>query len=240
MIIPIKDEWKKAERCVEAIRKYTKESYEVILVDNGSATVSESIFRLPSHRLIRNDWNRGTAAAINQGLAEATGDFMVWLSPDTLPSHRWLGQLLSVLKSDPSIGLVAPLSNKAVPKQKISVPFRVSGKIHRFSNQFNHTDPSLWKEAKRLSSFCVAHSRHLLERVGWLDERFGLGCYEVDDYCYRVGLAGFRIVIAGDTYVHHYGHVYFKKNGYQEFQKICRQNRRYFIHKWGRLLEAEG
>nr|WP_212775248.1 hypothetical protein [Polycladomyces abyssicola] len=39
----------------------------------------------------------------------------------------------------------------------------------------------------------------MTERIGLLDERFGVGTYEDDDYCYRARLAGYRCVIAGDT-----------------------------------------
>jgi GT2 family glycosyltransferase len=144
IIIPNKDEWKMTCRCLEAIRKFTRESCEVILVDNGSSKVPEVIRQYPFLRLIRNNWNRGFAAAINQGLERAKGEYLVWLNNDTLPSYRWLTQLLHVLRSDSSIGLVGPVSNRVIPEQKIAVSLRSVDKILRFSRQFNRTDPDRW------------------------------------------------------------------------------------------------
>ncbi|MBA4543770.1 MULTISPECIES: glycosyltransferase family 2 protein [Thermoactinomyces] len=240
IIIPNKDEWKMTCRCLEAIRKFTRESCEVILVDNGSSKVPEVIRQYPFLRLIRNNWNRGFAAAINQGLERAKGEYLVWLNNDTLPSYRWLTQLLHVLRSDSSIGLVGPVSNRVIPEQKIAVSLRSVDKILRFSRQFNRTDPDRWRDTLRLSGFCLVYPREVLQKVGLLDERFGLGTYEDDDYCYRVRQAGYRLVVAGDTYVHHFGSTSFRKNGYDEFRKILAQNRRYYIDKWQRIPEGEG
>jgi GT2 family glycosyltransferase len=238
IIIPTRNEWETVWQCIHAIKEHTPESHEIILVDNGSSQVPESIESVTGLRLIRNEFNRGFVAAINQGLKVSKGEYLVWLNPDTLPSYRWLTQLLHVLETDPSAGMVGPVSCRAIPEQKLSVPFKTADKAHRFSNQFNRTNPKQWREVGRLSGFCLVKRRKVFEQVGFLDERFGLGTYEDDDYSLRVRLAGYRLVVAGDTYVHQFGSKSFRKNGYNEFRKILRQNRRYYFHKWDRLLEG--
>ena len=47
--------------------------------------------------------------------------------------------------------------------------------------------------------------RRLIEEIGLLDESFGSGNFEDDDLCLRASLAGYRNVIAGDVFIHHYG-----------------------------------
>jgi GT2 family glycosyltransferase len=232
IIIPVRDEWMFTRQCLAAIQRYTVVSHEVIVVDNGSELPPADRPESEGVRWIRNRWNKGFASAVNQGLEAARGEFLVWLNNDTLPSHRWLKQLLHVLKTDERVGMVGPVSNRVIPEQKIEVSLSSPAVIHRFSDRFNRTDPNKWRETKRLSGFCVAYPRRVLEKVGLLDERFGLGTYEDDDYSLRARRAGFRLIVAGDTYVHHFGNRSFKRNGYREFKKILRQNRRYYMLKW--------
>lgn len=200
------------------------------------ATISE----LPNVKHIRNDRNRGFAAAINQGLTIAEGEYLVWLNNDTLPSHRWISQLIQVLRSDTRYGVVGPVSNRVIPEQKITVQLATPAQIHRFTDQHNQVNQEKWRESKRLSGFCLVYSRKIHTEIGFLDERFGLGTFEDDDYCYRVRKAGYRCMVAGDTYVHHFGSRSFQQGGYPEFQKILLQNKAYFHHKWDLPYPDEG
>ena len=64
-----------------------------------------------------------------------------------------------------------------------------------------------------------------------LDEQFGLGCYDDDDYTLRARRAGFRAVIARDAFVHHFGGRTFSAHGV-DFSALMRQNERRFQAKW--------
>ena len=55
------------------------------------------------------------------------------------------------------------------------------------------------------SGFCLLIRRAVIEAIGLLDEQFGIGCFEDDDYCLRAIQAGYRAVIAADAFVHHFG-----------------------------------
>jgi GT2 family glycosyltransferase len=60
---------------------------EVIVVDNGSLDMTiETIAKLewPAIRVIRDEDNRGFAAANNQGLRNAAGEWFCLLNPDTI------------------------------------------------------------------------------------------------------------------------------------------------------------
>ena len=39
--------------------------------------------------------------------------------------------------------------------------------------------------------FCLLIRRTVIDRIGVLDERFGIGCFEDDDYCLRAIQAGY-------------------------------------------------
>ncbi|WP_240511831.1 glycosyltransferase family 2 protein [Paludifilum halophilum] len=234
IIIPVRNQRAYTRLCLRSIRTYTRPPYEVIAVDNRSSDGTAAYLeKLSGVRLLRNPVNRGFAGAVNQGLEAARGEYIVLLNNDTLVSHRWLDQLLAVLHDERN-GLTGPLSNRVIPEQKIKVTLTKPEEIHSFCRRFNRTDPSKWRAVPRLSGFCLAFRARLIREIGRLDERFGLGTYEDDDFSHRARLAGYRCIVAGDTYVHHFGSRSFRRKGQKEFYKILRQNRRYFVLKWDR------
>ena len=99
-----------------------------------------------------------------------------------------------------------------------------------------------------LAMFCVAMKKEVFESVGWLDEQFGIGMFEDDDYAHRIKLAGLRLVCAADSFVHHFGQAAFKEliaNG--KYDALFAENRRRYEQKWNMewvphkyaLLESE-
>ena len=46
-------------------------------------------------------------------------------------------------------------------------------------------------DVDRLVGFCLLFRRTLMDQIGLLDERFGIGCYEDDDFCRRALDAGY-------------------------------------------------
>ena len=57
----------------------------------------------------------------------------------------------------------------------------------------------------RLTGFCLLARREVLDRIGYFDEGFGTGFFEDDDLSVRAVRAGFRLLVAQDTYIHHFG-----------------------------------
>src|SRR5262249_7355735 len=85
-------------------------------------------------------------------------------------------------------------------------------------------------DTDRLVGFCLLVRREVVNRVGLLDERFGVGCYEDDDYCRRVLRAGFRAVIARDAFVHHFGGRTFLGSGV-DYHRLMERNQQLFESK---------
>ena len=83
----------------------------------------------------------------------------------------------------------------------------------------------------RLVFYCVAIKRTVIEKVGLLDEVYTPGNYEDDDYCMRAIDAGFKLGIAQDCYVHHFGSITHKALGL-DYQKLVTKNHKIFDAKW--------
>jgi tetratricopeptide (TPR) repeat protein len=71
----------------------------------------------------------------------------------------------------------------------------------------------------------------MINKVGMLDEKFGIGNYEDDYYCLRSNLAGFLSVIVADAFIYHYGSQTFKASNV-DYAALMEQNFEYFYTKW--------
>lgn len=80
-------------------------------------------------------------------------------------------------------------------------------------------------------------SRDVYERIGALDEAFGQGFFEDDDYCRRIEKLGLRIVCAEDVFIHHRLSASFNKFIDQaEKQKLFMENKKIYEAKWSEWI----
>lgn len=221
--------------CIESIRNFTSVgSYEVIVVDNHSTDGSvEWLKEQTDIQLITNGENMGFPAGCNQGIqaAKKENDILL-LNNDTIVTPSWLENLQACLHSDPSIGAVGPLTDACSNLQQISVSYKDFSDLLHFAMAFNSSDSRKWEDRIRLIGFCLLIKRGVLNQVGLLDERFGKGNYEDDDYSTRVHKAGFRLQLCGDCFIHHFGSGSFSKD-VASFRGHLEKNRRVFAAKWG-------
>ncbi|NLM36981.1 MAG: glycosyltransferase, partial [Firmicutes bacterium] len=100
-------------QCLAALTATTTVPHEIIIVDNHSTDDSvpwlHSLNR-PRLRVIFNRENLGYAAACNQGLALATGRYLVTMNPDVRTPPRWAERLIWHLKQHPLTLMVGPKS----------------------------------------------------------------------------------------------------------------------------------
>jgi GT2 family glycosyltransferase len=232
--------------CVTSVLLNTRDfDYELLVVDNGSTDgVVEYLREIQKQhsnvRVVFNDTNRGFAAANNQGLALASGDILVLLNNDTIVPPGWLGGLIRHL-DDPAVGLVGPVTNRAGNEAEISVPYRTYGELLTFARARDEQFGRQSFDLRTATMFCTAMRRDVFERVGPLDERFGTGLFEDDDYSVRVRRAGYRVVCADGTFVHHFGQASIGRLGARgQYGKLFRRNRRRWERKWNTTWTSPG
>jgi glycosyltransferase involved in cell wall biosynthesis/tRNA A37 methylthiotransferase MiaB len=227
------------KECVESIQKHTPEPHEIIFLDNGSSDGSlkwlrKLIKRYSNYRLVENKTNLGFSKGCNQGIGAATGEYVLLLNNDVVVTENWLSGLLECFDRDDRIGIVGPMTNNISGPQKVPhVDYASVEDLHGYARAFRARNRYRRIPNRRIVGFCMLFKRRLIDEIGLLDESFGSGNFEDDDLCLRACLAGYRNLVAGDVFIHHYGSRTFIHNRI-DYGTAMTANRKIFTQKWSR------
>ncbi|MCB9461510.1 MAG: glycosyltransferase [Anaerolineaceae bacterium] len=225
------------QQCVESIFRNTDyPNYEIIVVDNASDDGTPDYLKSLAARedrvkVILNDENRGFAAANNQGIQLAEGENVLLLNNDTIVTRGWLTGLGRYLR-DEKIGMVGPVTNFVGNAARIDVPYKTVEDMETFANDWMRDHHGESFEIDMLAMFCVAMRRSLIDEIGLLDESYGIGMFEDDDYAERTKAAGYDIICARDIFIHHHGQASFKLLPEDEYQALWESNQSYYEGKF--------
>lgn len=225
--------------CFESITKNTRE-YRIIWVDNGSEeehikAVSDFLDNknVPHQKILLHE-NLGFIKATNCGMAVSSAKYLCLLNNDTEVTPNWAAKMIDSLVKNKELALVGPVSSatgswqgvdhieqfvKQVMPAGYNLPPDEYNAILENSAHAGRT-PTM---ARMLAFFCVIMPRWVIKEIGFLDERFGVGFGDDDDYCKRVLHAGFKLGIRLDTYIYH-AHRSTFKSVYEEKQIKVMQN----------------
>ena len=186
VIIPTYNQVHYLKECIESIRLYTHQPYELIIIDNSSDDgTAEYLKSTEGIRYRINSDNLGFAGAVNQGLMMARGTTLLILNNDSVVTSNWLFNLLHCLHSDPQIGIVGPVTNYISGDQLIETKYTNITEMQQFAQNYNQSDASKWVVTGRLTGFCMLMRREVFMRLGYFDEGFEIGNCEDDDYGLR-------------------------------------------------------
>jgi GT2 family glycosyltransferase/glycosyltransferase involved in cell wall biosynthesis len=211
-------------------------NFELIIVDNCSDQKTINTLKKYQHlsrvKVIFNKENYGFAKGNNIGLKQARGEYIVLINNDILVTPGWINRLLNHYKK--GVGLVGPVTNNIGNEAKIDIEYNHFEIKDLEKKSFNYTSANWGKtlELNNIAAFCWIMSREVYKNIGKLDERFGRGMFEDDDYCLRVKNYGYKILCAEDAFVHHFGGASFKQLQSDEYQKIFNENKEKFEKKW--------
>ncbi|MCF6298210.1 MAG: glycosyltransferase, partial [Flavobacteriaceae bacterium] len=113
IVIPVYNKIEYTKQCLESIEKFTKSNYEIIIIDNNSEdeTVKTLNKEYPNTKIISNIENLGFPKAVNQGILEAKGEYIIIANNDIVFTENWINRMLEIAKQHPDVGIVGPISN---------------------------------------------------------------------------------------------------------------------------------
>ncbi|MFN8446946.1 MAG: glycosyltransferase family 2 protein [Caldilineaceae bacterium] len=148
-------------------------------------------------QVIANRNNIGFAAACNQGISAAVGNWVVLLNNDTQPEPIWLESLLEAAVGKDRVGMVASKMLFAHDPQIInSAGIALDWMGIAWDWRGGEADTPHETQTPRIFGPCggaALYSRQMLEELGGLDEDFFMYLEDVD-LAWRAQLAGWQAV----------------------------------------------
>jgi GT2 family glycosyltransferase len=213
-------------QCLESLRSQLEGTprFETIVVDNdsGDGTVQELSGSFPEVRFLAMDRNLGFSIGCNRGASLATGEWILFLNPDTVVFPETLRDIVAFARAREDLGIVGCrildgdgklqlACRRSIPTPEVAF-WRLSGLSFLFPRsrrlgRYNlaYLDPVQSYPVEAVSgSFLLIRTR-AFRQVGGFDEVFFL--YGEDlDLCLRVSRAGWTIWYSGESsIVHHKG-----------------------------------
>lgn len=197
---------------------------EIIVSDSDTDSNTKQMMqeRYPDVKLLTSDKNIGFGKAVNKGLMEATGKYIVIMNSDVIvPEPKDITYMLEYLERNPDIGLVGPkllnFDNTHQPSafryySPLSILFRrtVLGKTKlgkRKIKEFTMDDVEDLTETPTevdwLMGSMLVTKREYLDEVGYFDERFFMYMEDVD-LCKRFWEVGKKVVYYPLSNVYHF------------------------------------
>lgn len=192
--------------CIESLYRYTSHiDFELIAVNDGSSDgTREYLNSLTDIKRIDFNQNTRTTVAFNEGLKLVEGELILFTAGTAILTPNWLNNLLTCISSDENIGMVVPASNLDLNHQQSKLIYNSLEEMYQITESYNTSDINKWEERLKLSVYTCLTRTDLLKKLGGFDESYNLHSFEDDDLSFRMRRAGFKLIFAGDTFIHHF------------------------------------
>jgi len=194
VVVPTYNRKNLLRQCLSAVTAQDCPNYEVIVVDDGSNDGTEEMVRqeFPQVRYVRQEPNRGPAAARNRGIEVATGEIVAFTDDDCVPPANWLSQLKDGFRCYPEAGAVGGIQEAPDSMWQRNLWARYERFLTRQVYRVGQEPVVGWPAP--IGSNNLAVRRRLLESVGGFDECFPGAAGEDTDLLHRLAARNYAAV----------------------------------------------
>lgn len=205
------------EQFLPSVITHTPRGVRIIVADNGSTDDSVAFLRqsYPNIEIVELGYNHGFAKGYNLALEQIEAECFVLLNSDVEVTEGWLEPLVATITNSHNVGAVAPKLRSYGYRDKfeyagaaggyidiLGYPFcrgRILSTLESDNGQYDDKREVFWASG---AAFCCR--AELFRRLGGFDADFFAHMEEID-LCWRMQLAGYKIMIEPRSVVYHLG-----------------------------------
>ena len=210
--------WAHLQNCLSSLESIDQDSFsfEVIVVDNHSNDNNLEAFskKFPTYKFVSNTGNYGFSSGNNFGAQQASGQFLLFLNPDTILKKGALLTMLQLAKENLDYGIVSctKLNIEGNPEKdirffpKLATFFGISRAIYQGLNnktlvqKFNKKKDVIFPDW--VSGSVIFISKKWFDFVEGWNEDYWL-YFEDVDLCKRITDAGGKIALTKNASIIH-------------------------------------
>ncbi|MGQ9678529.1 MAG: glycosyltransferase family 2 protein [bacterium] len=213
---------------------------ELIVVDNCSRDKDavKKLCRCYHCRLVFLKKNHGYGTGANRGFSISRGDFVAIVNPDVEFAPQSISNLISFMKDNPGVGVVAPQllypdktpqpSSRRLPKLRYIfagrrslllriIPQYAPAREFLYTDVFQHGQPM---EVEAVIGTLMMFRRNAFNSVGGFDESYFMFAEDLD-ICRRLREKGWQVYLETRVkIIHYYGGVRRRWRRFTEFHRI--------------------
>lgn len=210
--------WNRADlvrSIVTNLQAQTRPPDQIIVVDNGSEDATQILARELGTDLVVFPENRGFAAGVNEGIRQASGEWLLILNNDVVLEPAWIERLLAAVQQEHVFFGIG----KLLRKDSISVLDGswdlVSRAAYAWRCGYGRHDGAVWSIRRRIRfapMTAALFHKEVFNRIGLLEARFE-SYYEDVDFGVRCTLAGLEGIYEPAAVAVHIGNATYGKHG---------------------------
>ena len=220
MVSAIIPTWNRADLLQAVLRNLAEQIRppdQVIVVDNGSSDATPNVIKEFAVDSIAFSENRGFAAAVNEGIRQAKGDWLLIVNNDVILEPEWLQTLLCSAEQENASFAAGKLLRPDGPGVVDGSWDLVSRAAYAWRCGYGRPDGAVWSKRRRIffapMTAALFHCS-VFDQIGLLDERFE-SYYEDVDFGVRCMLAGIEGIYDPAAVALHKSKTTFGKNDYR-------------------------
>ena len=195
VVVPVRNDPERLRACLRSLAASTLHAHEVIVVDDASTDATAEVAAGLGAKVVRQSDRTGPAAARNRGVAEARGDYVLFVDADVCVHPDTLERVVAAFEEDP--GADALFGSYDLTPGSPNFLSQYKNLFHHYVHQRSSgVATTFW-------TGCGAIRRRVFLEAGGFDAGYRRPSIEDIELGVRLVRSGHRIVVRKDVQATH-------------------------------------